>query len=154
MLGLYMSITGSYLALWVHWGPSLQEKVHVHSYGQLLMNVEYHRKGTVTIGLTVQTENVSHSSSENLLSMTNLSHYWRELTGQYWKNYLWIGHKHNFNLIWKKTHKQVDSLHAYLQLGFFFWVTVSPHSESRDVPSASSFSLLVPFFSPPSGNML
>lgn len=35
-----MSITGSYLALWVHWGPSLQEKVHVHSYGQLLMNVE------------------------------------------------------------------------------------------------------------------
>lgn len=48
----------------------------------------YHKKGTVTIGLTVQTENVSHSSSENLLSMTNLSHYWRELTGQCWKNYL------------------------------------------------------------------
>lgn len=37
---LYMSITGSHLALWVHWGPSLQEKVHDHSYGQLLMNVE------------------------------------------------------------------------------------------------------------------
>lgn len=45
MLGLYMSLTGSYLALWVHWGPSLQEKVHVHSYGQLLVNVEssFHR---------------------------------------------------------------------------------------------------------------
>lgn len=27
----------------------------------------YHKKGTVTIGITVQTENVSHSSSENLL---------------------------------------------------------------------------------------
>lgn len=59
-----MSITGSYLALWVHWGPSLQEKEHVHSYGQLLMNVEsIIKKGTVTIGLTVQTENISHPSS-------------------------------------------------------------------------------------------
>lgn len=30
----------AYLTLWVHWGPSLLEKLHVYSYRQLLMNVE------------------------------------------------------------------------------------------------------------------
>lgn len=37
---LYMDDTWTHLILWLHLGPSLQKKVHDHSNGQLLVNVE------------------------------------------------------------------------------------------------------------------
>lgn len=40
LIRLYMSVTGSYLTFLVHLDPSLLGKVHVHSNGYLLVNVE------------------------------------------------------------------------------------------------------------------
>lgn len=40
LIRLYMSVTGSYLTFLVHLDPSLLGKVHVHSNGHLLVNVE------------------------------------------------------------------------------------------------------------------
>lgn len=53
----------------------------------------------------------------------------------------------NFDLVWH----HMSRFGCWLT---FFWVTASPHSGTRDVPSASSFPAFFPFSFPLSGNML